>query len=148
VKGWKSSLVTACVVAGFGSCLVLYAQDGSKPRQTTTKDRVYSTAQAASGKAIYTKNCSSCHSDSLTGGMNESPALKGDQFISDWDGKPLRGLYSRILTTMPQDDPGSLTNQEVLDITAYILQQNGYPAGQKPLGPPDALDRIQFVNAE
>jgi S-disulfanyl-L-cysteine oxidoreductase SoxD len=149
VKAWRITLVIACaVVAGFVSCLALYAQQEAKARQTTTKDGVYSTAQAASGQAVYTKNCSSCHLDSLTGGMNESPALKGDQFISDWNGKPLRELYSRILTTMPQDDPGSLSDQEALDVLAYILQQNGYAAGQKALGPPDALDKIQFVKAE
>jgi S-disulfanyl-L-cysteine oxidoreductase SoxD len=135
-------------MVGFGLCLAVHAQDQTGASQPTMKDGVYSKAQAAAGKEVYTKRCSLCHLDTLAGGVNESPALQGNPFLSEWQGKPLRELYGRILTTMPQDDPGSLSNQEALDVVAYILQQNGYPAGKKALGPPDALDKIQFVKSE
>jgi polar amino acid transport system substrate-binding protein len=79
---------------------------------------------------------------------DEAPALKGKQFLSDWEGKPLRSLFGRLISTMPSDDPGSLSEQETVDVVAYLLQENGYPAGKKPLGPPDALNKIQFVAAK
>ena len=34
---------------------------------------------------------------------------------------------------MPADKPGALTAQQYLDVTAYILARNGYPAGTAPL---------------
>ncbi len=30
---------------------------------------------------------------------------------------------------MPEDNPGSLTNRQVTQVLAYILQFNGFPAG-------------------
>jgi mono/diheme cytochrome c family protein len=128
--------------------VALFAQVAAKDHATTTRDGVYTPAQVASGKVIYTRSCTVCHLESLAGGVNEAPALKGKQFLSDWEGKPLRSLFGRLISTMPSDDPGSLSEQETLDVVAYLLQENGYPAGKKPLGPPDALNKIQFVAAK
>jgi hypothetical protein len=38
-----------------------------------------------------------------------------------------------IANTMPQSDPGSLKPEEYAAVTAYILQQNSYPAGSAAL---------------
>jgi cytochrome c len=111
----------------------------------TVRDGVYSAAQAQSGKALYASQCSLCHRESLAGGVNESPPLKGARFLSDWDGMPLRALYNRILSTMPKADPGSLSEDDTLSLVAYLLQQNGYPAASRALGPPDALGSIRFT---
>jgi hypothetical protein len=42
-------------------------------------------------------------------------------------------LLDVIANTMPQSDPGSLKPEEFAAVTAYILQQNGYPAGATAL---------------
>lgn len=132
----------ACVgLAG----VALFGQSAGQTPAKTTRDGVYTKAQAALGKAVYTKDCSSCHLDSLAGGVNESPPLIGDPFISDFSGKPLRSLYSRIISTMPVSNPGSLSDKQTIELVAYILQENGYPAGEKALGPPDELNKIQFA---
>jgi mono/diheme cytochrome c family protein len=110
----------------------------------TTQDGVYSEAQASSGKNTYGEKCSSCHLESLEGGVNESPALKGDEFVSHWDGKLLRALYSRILSTMPVNDPGTLSEPETLALVAYILKCNGFPAGKAELPNANDLNKIQF----
>jgi S-disulfanyl-L-cysteine oxidoreductase SoxD len=128
--------------------MTLFAQVAAKDHTTTTRDGVYTPAQAASGKATYTKSCTVCHLESLAGGVNEAPPLNGKQFLSNWEGKPLRSLFGRIISTMPSDDPGSLSEEQTLDILAYLLRENGYPAGKEPLGPPDALTKIQFVAAK
>jgi cytochrome c5 len=117
---------------------------GTAP-EVTVRDGVYSTAQAAGGKALYSAQCSLCHRDSLTGGINESPPLKGPRFLSDWDGMALRALYGRILSTMPKADPGSLSEEETLSLVAYLLQENGYPPGERPLASPAVLDGIRIT---
>ena len=34
---------------------------------------------------------------------------------------------------MPNDGSAVLSEKDAVDLTAYILQQNGFPAGSKPL---------------
>jgi cytochrome c len=146
--GTRNYVLVACVsLVGLASS-ALFAQVAAKDHTMTTRDGVYTPAQAASGKSIYTRSCTVCHLDSLAGGANEAPALKGKQFLSEWEGKPLRSLFGRIISTMPSDDPGSLSEQETLDVLAYLLQENDYRSGKKRLGPPDALNKIQFVAAK
>ena len=60
------------------------------------------------------------------------------QVIPAPTGVPLRlaltaGLLDVIANTMPQSDPGSLKPAEYAAVTAYIMQQNGYPAGTAAL---------------
>ncbi|HZX68839.1 MAG TPA: PQQ-binding-like beta-propeller repeat protein, partial [Candidatus Elarobacter sp.] len=38
-------------------------------------------------------------------------------------------LFDFISRQMPADKPGSLTQQQYLDVTAFLLARNGYPAG-------------------
>ena len=47
---------------------------------------------------------------------------------------------------MPRDDPGSVPPAVVADILAFILSENGFPAGPRDLsGDADALARIRIV---
>ena len=108
-------------------------------------DGVYTLAQAKSGKVVYRAKCGSCHLNSLAGGANQSPALKGDRFLSHWDGKTLRNFYSRIISTMPFNDPGTLSEKDTLQVVAYILQVNGFPNGIKVATSADDLNSIQFT---
>jgi mono/diheme cytochrome c family protein len=128
----------------FGSAIFCV---GASPPAQTTQDGVYTEAQAASGKKTYNEKCSSCHLESLEGGVNESPALKGSEFISHWNGKPLRALYSRIISTMPVSDPGSLSEKETLGVVAYILERNGFPPGKTGLRTADDLNKIQLKSS-
>ena len=112
----------------------------------TVREGVYSPAQAAAGQAVYVAKCSACHLENLGGGMNESPALKGKLFIANFANKPLRNLYSRILSTMPLNDPGTLSDQETLAVVAYLLMQNGFPSSpDRSLANPESLNNIEFV---
>src|SRR5690606_4168647 len=45
-------------------------------------------------------------------------------------------FYGFIASAMPASAPGSLPPQQYADITAYLLNQNGYPIGTEDL-PPD-----------
>ena len=105
---------------------------------------VFSEEQAKHGLTLVHAKCGACHGDDLEGGT-ESPPLKGDAFWSEWDQKTARALYSRIITTMPPDSPGSLTEKEVIDIVAYIVHSNGVPSGSMPIQAANELNSIKLV---
>jgi len=79
--------------------------------------------QAGRGHSTYTEQCSTCHQEDLSG-TDMVPALAGSAFIARWDGKTAKDLFSQTSMTMPASSPGSLTQQEYLNVTAYILQAN------------------------
>lgn len=95
-------------------------------------DGVYSDAQAERGRALYLAQCASCHGDDLTG-MGFAPGLVGTEFLSLWTGQTIRDFYSRIRTTMPEADPGSLSPAETIDIVSYLFEANGFPSGPEEL---------------
>ena len=52
---------------------------------------VYSEAQAARGKEVFTANCVRCHAQDLAGVTG--PALKGDRFFQTFGSEPVDRLY-------------------------------------------------------
>ncbi|GHF41716.1 PQQ-dependent dehydrogenase (methanol/ethanol family) [Deinococcus metalli] len=93
----------------------------------------FTAAQASSGAQVYTGNCASCHGAQLQGGAG--PALSGTSFLTKWTGgsHQLSDLYAIISQQMPLNKPGSLSAQQYLDVTAFILSKNGYAAGSAAL---------------
>jgi len=135
-------------VAVFGAFLVfsLMAVVGAQDR--TVRDNVYTTAQAERGSRYFAINCEACHGSMLEGGMdddgNEAPALKRDNFAVSR--KTLGNLFTFVSTMMPKDKPGELSATTYADIFAFILQQNGFPSGDKELPSTfEALNGIQIV---
>ena len=96
---------------------------------TTVWDGVYEADQANRGKEGYELDCVECHGEDLTGARNGP--LKGDAFIHDWGGIKLYSLYDRVEAMPP--DGFSLGEEAYLDILAYMLQVNGFPAGSEEL---------------
>jgi len=117
---------------------VARAQEPAAARNTAAG--IYSSEQADRGQAVFDAKCQSCHGAAFEGGTL-APALKGREFLTPFQGKPLRRIYSRIISTMPPDDVGSLTESETLTLVALVLRANGYAAG------PDALARADDLNA-
>lgn len=95
-------------------------------------DGVYSDSQAARGGRIYRQVCSSCHAPKMEGG-EMGPSLRGKPFIDPWGGERLAELMSYLQETMPQDNPGSLSDEDYTDVLAYVLKVNGFPAGDLDL---------------
>ena len=108
----------------------------------TVWDGIYSPAQAANGKALYGSRCASCHDE---GGDHMATPLLGPDFLAQWDDKPVRALYSRIISTMPADAPGTLTEAETLAIVTHVLEKNAFPAGSNALQRADELNSITFT---
>jgi mono/diheme cytochrome c family protein len=92
---------------------------------------VYTAAQATAGSALYAANCSQCHGQSLEG--ISGPALAGKAFTDKWNGETADDLNYIMSTQMPLTAPGSLKPDEYIELVAYVLQQNKYPAGSTPL---------------
>ena len=76
--------------------------------------------------------CSQCHGPDMSG-IDAAPPLTGGRFASNWNGVTLGDMVERIRISMPQNNPGSLSRTQISDVMAYILQQNGFPAGAKEL---------------
>ncbi|MEO8258239.1 MAG: c-type cytochrome [Acidobacteriota bacterium] len=128
---------TVALVAGFALSVGLALGSAQTAAGKTVWDGAFSAAQAGRGKAVYVAECSGCHLETLLGDGGASPALIGKDFIGAWDKKPVKDLYTRIRTTMPATNPGGLSDQAYVDITAYVLQMNMFPEGSADL-PPDA----------
>ncbi|GAC1660105.1 MAG: hypothetical protein NVS4B13_07570 [Candidatus Elarobacter sp.] len=92
----------------------------------------YTRAQATSGAAVYSAQCAQCHGVNLQG--QSAPGLVGAAF-QQYVGKSgtAASLYDFISKQMPADKPGSLSQKQYLDVTAYLLARNGYAAGDVPL---------------
>jgi quinoprotein glucose dehydrogenase len=107
---------------------VLHAQEST----ATTNGGVYSEAQAERGKAAYVKHCQSCHGETMNG-VDVAPALVGSTFLGNWVGLSVGELGERVRTTMPQNDPGTLSAATTADLVALILKANGYASGAADL---------------
>jgi mono/diheme cytochrome c family protein len=107
-------------------------------------DGVYTPQQADRGKALYGKECASCHGAALDG-IGPAPPLAGADFQGNWNGQTADDLFEKIQTSMPADRPGRLSRGQNADILAFLLSSNGFPGGQKEL-PSDAaaLRKIRF----
>lgn len=90
--------------------------------QRTINDGIYTEAQAEAGEALYEQHCLTCHDRKYF-----RPVLK------TWSGQPLGVLYTMMSASMPQSNPGSLPRRDYVDILAYILSLNRYPAGDTEL---------------
>ncbi len=53
--------------------------------------------------------------------------------MSFWVGMSAGDLVDRVRTTMPLDNPGSLNAAAAIDIVAFVLQSNRFPAGSQEL---------------
>ena len=136
-----ANLLSAAMIvtlAGIWSAAIARAQEPGK----TVADGVFTDAQAIRGAAAYDATCSGCHRVDLTG--NNGPPLRGQRFASQFAGKDLKTLFTKIATTMPRNAAGSLTENVDLDIVAHLLKENGFPAGSVELAS-NALEGIRVL---
>jgi mono/diheme cytochrome c family protein len=107
----------------------------------------YVKEQATRGKIAYEKNCGKCHLETLKGScagedvsdatryvcasVGNAPPLIGENFLRRW--YTVGDLFSRVRGSMPLDHKDSLSEDENVNIVAYLLQQNGLSAGSDPL---------------
>jgi alcohol dehydrogenase (cytochrome c) len=113
--------------------------NASQTEASKSQEKLYTIDQANRGKGLYAKECASCHGQSLEG--RPATALAGERFMAKWgQGKhTIDDLYYITRTQMPYEKPGSLTEQQYIDIVAYILASNGYQPGSRALAADPAI---------
>lgn len=116
------ALVSICAVAS------------ADPR--TVNDGVYTKDQAKTGEALYADQCLLCHDKKYF-----RPVLKR------WEGQPIGVLFTVMSTSMPENNPGFLSEKEYVDILAYILSLSRYSAGDTELDHKDGALNDLMVEA-
>ena len=121
----------------FCCMFTLLCSTNSLGQATSILDGVYTTEQAAAGAELFALNCAHCH----------DLEFYRNSFIS-WQGMTVLDYWYRILGNMPADNPKSLSNDEYLDIVAWVLFISGYPAGEEPLQPRNYLGRLKIESSD
>jgi len=107
------------------------------PAMRTVAAGVYSDAQAKAGQEIFDATC--------LGGCHNMADHRGLAFKQRWDGHLLWDLFNAIHTKMPKDDPGSLSDDDAIQLVAYLLKLNSLPAGKDDLSTdPTVLKKIKI----
>lgn len=78
---------------------------------------------AAAGARTYAARCAACHGAALKDGVG--PLLKGPLFVAKWlpPAHPESDLLDQ-LARMPPTEPGSLSEQQRLDLARFLVEQN------------------------
>ncbi|MDQ3396469.1 MAG: PEGA domain-containing protein, partial [Deinococcota bacterium] len=110
------------------------AEEPDEPDElaVTAEEGWFTAEQIALGHTAYAQHCASCHGSALEG--RTAPPLAGESFLNRWD--TAWDLYDYTRSHMPQFNPGSLEDKTYVNVTAYTLYVNGFPAGEEEL-PPD-----------
>jgi alcohol dehydrogenase (cytochrome c) len=131
IKGRQKASMRACaavVLLGAAGATIAWASHAVA--QTGIAAGPFTDAQAQAGQAVYNSRCASCHD---AGG--ETARLFGASFSDGWKARTTHDLYVRIKTTMPFNDPGSLSDTAAASVVAYILKNNGAVAGAADFTP-------------
>jgi mono/diheme cytochrome c family protein len=129
-------LVSAAVGFCAAAAIVTSAQETTARK--TVREAAYTAAQAERGAKVYEANCVRCHLPDLDGSANPDAGargapLVGSRFVQDFGESRVSALFNKMKRDMPSGQPGTLTDEEYLDATAFVLQRNNYPAGNAEL---------------
>ena len=93
--------------------------------QTPPPMALFTVAQAERGKKVFLRNCAGCHGYSMISIFS--------RYRNAYD------YHSVISLTMPWEDAGLLSDEDYIDIVAYMMHENGFAAGEVDLVPDRAL---------
>lgn len=105
-------------------CTAVRAQSDQSDTAKSRAIGYYTVEQLNRGTEVFRSQCAKCHSVA---------DHTGPDFRLAWQGQTVRSLFDYLRGTMPDDDPGALSERQYLDVTAYLLKLNGMPAGDAPL---------------
>ena len=124
---------TLAVVAALGVATAAALNAGSATAAGAGAPMLYANAQASSGARQYAANCAQCHGANLEGGAGPPLAGANMKTLGTKTHLTVGDMFQFMTSQMPMNAPASLNHAQYLQILAYILKQNGYPAGPKPL---------------
>lgn len=92
----------------------------------------FTAEQVDRGRELYVSMCQVCHGTNLDNGQFATP-IKGFFFANKWGGKSLGELARFTWEQMPEGNGKSLNVNQYIDALAFILNQNGFEAGDTPM---------------
>lgn len=109
---------------------------------------------AAEGQAIYEANCMVCHGPEGEGVTGATRLVGGDM---QSEGPPLKTvgsywphavtIFDYVRRAMPADNPKSLSDEAVYQVTAYLLHMNGIVEREDVIDA-DSLPEVVMPNAD
>ncbi len=133
-----ASVLSALILAGAVASIAPRTASAQNPAHAAAKATrstmagVFTAEQATQGREVFIGTCTGCHTPA---------AHTGVVFTSKWVGRSVDDLFTYIRNTMPKVAPGSLSEDEYVWVTAYLLKLNGMPAGKAELSADPALMR-------
>ncbi|MEX2501035.1 MAG: cytochrome c [Trueperaceae bacterium] len=106
------------------------AEAAAPEEATPVSAGVFDEAQVERGSEVFAASCASCHATDLSGDF-------GPRLVPldpwRWSDAPLSELFDFVRTSMPFGSPGSLPDEDYLSVLTFVLAENGYPSGDRPL---------------
>jgi cytochrome c5 len=133
----RLAAAVACLLGAVAERSQAQKAPGDSNGARSTMSGIFTTAQAARGEDTYMSICVGCH---------PAGTYTGSGFAASWGNRPLSELFSLIKETMPKVDPGTLSEQEIAQVIAYILKSNRVPAGKSEL--PTDVETLRNIRIE
>ena len=133
MKKMPQLLALSCLLAS-GSTIAQQLQQAS-----------YEEGQAQRGELLYQQNCAACHLADLSGSF-EAPNLADSSFRNNWSNRGMQEFLDMLRRTMPPQAPGSLTESQYQDVSAFLLSANAIPAGSTVTL--TAANSVVFLNGD
>ena len=133
MKKMPQLLALSCLLAS-GSTIAQQLQQAS-----------YEEGQAQRGELLYQQNCAACHLADLSGSF-EAPNLADSSFRNNWSNRGMQEFLDMLRRTMPPQAPGSLTESQYQDVSAFLLSANAIPAGSTVTL--TAANSVAFLNGD
>ncbi|MCZ6712143.1 MAG: cytochrome c [Gammaproteobacteria bacterium] len=109
---------------------------------------------AVAGLSVYAANCLACHGEKGEGGVNDTLVGGHGSLTSDRPQKTIGSywpyattLFDYVRRAMPYQTPGSLGNDELYAVTAYLFYLNGIIEENKVLNA-ETLPEIKMPNRD
>ena len=115
-----------------GAAVALGVAIAVSAAQQAVRTGPFTAEQADNGRSLYQTTCVACHLANMKGTFEALP-LAGGNFMNTWRNRTTRDLVTKIRTTMPLSSPGSLSDQDAVNLAAFILQANGATPGSQAL---------------
>lgn len=82
---------------------------------TSLPPATYWAAAADHGEQVFARTCAMCH---------QRTQFLGQTFVDNWNDRRVSDLYTLIRSTMPQNDPGGLKDDDYVGVVEYLLRVN------------------------
>ncbi len=128
----KFKILSVCCLVIWVTVLSACSSNAAPTDQTAARS-----LEVAVGETIYSNHCTRCHGENLQGDIGPKLSVES---LSNFN--TAKDLYDFISVKMPLDNPGGLTQEQYMNVEAYILNKIGVLKPSKALTQ-DNLSQIQ-----